>query len=69
MLNANDNFTLNSIFWPKAFIKKKHAIQYQLHSLCSTILNLFILMRYVHVDVMSRININKFKLVEQRLCN
>ena len=30
MLNTYDNFTLNiSIFRPKAFIKKKHALQYQ----------------------------------------
>ena len=33
-----DNFTLNSIFWPKTFIKKKHALKYQLHNLCSTII-------------------------------
>ena len=38
MLNTYDNFTLNSIFWPMAFIKKKHALQYQLQCLCSTIL-------------------------------
>ena len=25
--------------------------------------------RYVHVNVMSHININKFKMVEQRLCS
>ena len=25
--------------------------------------------RYVHVDVMSHININKYKMVEQRLCS
>ena len=25
--------------------------------------------RYIHVDVMSHININKFKMVEQRLCS
>ena len=34
MLNIYDQFTLSSIFRPKAFIKKKHAFQYQLHSLC-----------------------------------
>ena len=28
-LNTYDNFTLNSLFRPKAFIKKKHALQYQ----------------------------------------
>ena len=38
MLNTYDNFTINSIFRPKSFIKKKHALQYQLHSLCFTIL-------------------------------
>ena len=43
MLNTYDNLTLNSIFRPKAFIKKKHALQYQLHSLCSSILYLFLL--------------------------
>ena len=36
--NSYDNSTLNSIFRPNAFIKKKHALQYQLHSLLSTIL-------------------------------
>ena len=39
-----DNFTINSIFRPEAFIKKKHALQYQLHSHCFTILYLFILL-------------------------
>ena len=69
-----DNFTLSSIFRPKAFIKKKHALQYQLHSLCSTILHLFLLMCidvsiekniWGHIDV----NRNKYKIVEQRLCS
>ena len=34
MLNTYifDNFTLNSMFLPDAFIKKKHALQYQLLS-------------------------------------
>ena len=36
MLNTYDNF--NSIFRPNAFIKKIYALQYQLHSLCSTTL-------------------------------
>ena len=27
------------------------------------------LWRYIHVNVMSHININKFKMVEQRLCS
>ena len=40
MLNTYDTFTLNAIFQPNAFIKKKHALQYQIHSLCSTILYL-----------------------------
>ena len=33
MLNKYYNFTLNSIFHPKAFIKKKHALQYTLNSI------------------------------------
>ena len=32
MLNTYDNFTLNSIFRPYAFFKKKHALQYHLLS-------------------------------------
>ena len=42
MLNTYDNFTLNSIFRPLS--RKTHALQYQLHSLCSTILYLFLFM-------------------------
>ena len=57
-----DNFTLNSIFGPEAFIKKKHALQYQLHSHCSTILYLFILI--------SKFNKYKYKMVNNgEFCN
>ena len=69
MLNTYDNFTLNSIFRPKVFIKKKHALQYQLHSLCSTILYLFSnKYKMVNRDYVVDIE-NKYKMVEQRLCS
>ena len=34
MLNTYDNFTLNSIFRPKALIKKKHALPLALKKHC-----------------------------------
>ena len=52
-----DKFTLNSIYRAKAFIKNKHALQYQVHSLCSTILYLFLLMLYYYVvDIEVHVN-------------
>ena len=41
LFDTYDKFTLFQYFGQRPFSRKKHALEYQLHSLCSTILNLF----------------------------
>ena len=66
-MNTYDNFTLNSIFRPE-----KYALQYQLHSLCSTILYLLLSIclriatntRWMNRDYVVDIEVHVFFLIK-----